>query len=464
MKNTLHVIFLTLSLFACSKSAVDVPLNPISQAATINSFDLLQDKLLSPSCATSGCHLSIQDVSYAQHGLVLTKGLAYGNLIGTTPKNSVAVANKLQRVKKFSSAESLLFHKLNWDLSHHAAANYGAPMPLGGKPVSKGQLDFVQKWIEAGAPDKGEVVDAKLLDDTTPSFTEPTNFSALDSPAKEGKSGFQLKVDRFIVPPNFEREIFVRRPLNNTEPVYISRIKLKSRTNSHHLVLYDFRSKLLLPAMDEMRDLRNLDNSLNISTFLQMSNHVFLGGGSDPNSDYSFPEGTALRLPANSSVDLNPHYFNKTKENLFGENYVNLYTVPASQVKNVVSMIDFNNSSFTLSPNQTTVITKDFYNFDGFVKGSGKSIVIVSLTSHTHERGKLFQIKIKGGTRDGEIIYEDNDWAHPKVINYAKPIVLKEGEGLTSVVTYVNNTNKPLGFGFTSDDEMNIIFGYYYIQ
>jgi hypothetical protein len=464
MKNTLHVIFLTLSLFACSKSAVDVPLNPISQAATINSFDLLQDKLLSPSCATSGCHLSIQDVSYTQHGLVLTKGLAYGNLIGTTPKNSVAVANKLQRVKKFSSAESLLFHKLNWDLSHHAAANYGAPMPLGGKPVSKGQLDFVQKWIEAGAPDKGEVVDAKLLDDTTPSFTEPSNFSALDSPAKEGKSGFQLKVDRFIVPPNFEREIFVRRPLNNTEPVYISRIKLKSRTNSHHLVLYDFRSKLLLPAMDEMRDLRNLDNSLNISTFLQMSNHVFLGGGSDPNSDYSFPEGTALRLPANSSVDLNPHYFNKTKENLFGENYVNLYTVPASQVKNVVSMIDFNNSSFTLPPNQTTVITKDFYNFDGFVKGSGKSIVIVSLTSHTHERGKLFQIKIKGGTRDGEIIYEDNDWAHPKVINYAKPIVLKEGEGLTSVVTYVNNTNKPLGFGFTSDDEMNIIFGYYYIQ
>jgi hypothetical protein len=453
-----------LSLFACSKSAVDVPLNPISQAATINSFDLLQDKLLSPSCATSGCHLSIQDVSYTQHGLVLTKGLAYGNLIGTTPKNSVAVANKLQRVKKFSSAESLLFHKLNWDLSHHAAANYGAPMPLGGKPVSKGQLDFVQKWIEAGAPDKGEVVDAKLLDDTTPSFTEPSNFSALDSPAKEGKSGFQLKVDRFIVPPNFEREIFVRRPLNNTEPVYISRIKLKSRTNSHHLVLYDFRSKLLLPAMDEMRDLRNLDNSLNISTFLQMSNHVFLGGGTDPNSDYSFPEGTALRLPANSSVDLNPHYFNKTKENLFGENYVNLYTVPASQVKNVVSMIDFNNSSFTLPPNQTTVITKDFYNFDGFVKGSGKSIVIVSLTSHTHERGKLFQIKIKGGTRDGEIIYEDNDWAHPKVINYAKPIVLKEGEGLTSVVTYVNNTNKPLGFGFTSDDEMNIIFGYYYIQ
>jgi hypothetical protein len=436
----------------------------MNQAATINSFDLLQDKLLSPTCATSGCHLSVQDASYAQHGLVLAKGLAYGNLIGISPKNSVAVANKLQRVKKFSSAESLLFHKLNWDLSHHVTANYGAPMPLGGKPVSKGQLDFVQKWIEAGAPDKGEVVDAKLLDDTTPSFTEPTDFSALDSPVKEGKTGFQLKVDRFIVPPNFEREVFVRRPLNNTDAVYVSRIKLKSRSNSHHLVVYDFRSKLLLPNMDELRDLRNTDNSLNINTVLQMSNHVFLGGGTDPNSDYSFPEGTALKLPANSSVDLNPHYFNKTKDNLYGENYVNLYTIPESQVKNVVSMIDFNNSSFSLPANQTTVITKDFLNFDGFVKGSGKSVMIVSLTSHTHERGKLFQIKIKGGARDGEIIYEDTDWAHPKVINYAKPIALREGEGLTSVVTYVNNTNKTLNFGLTSEDEMDIIFGYYYIQ
>jgi hypothetical protein len=322
----------------------------------------------------------------------------------------------------------------------------------------------VQKWIDAGAPDKGDVVNATLLDDTTPSFTEPTDFSALDSPIKEGKTGFQLKVDRFIVPPNFEREVFVRRSLNNTEAVYVSRIKLKSRTNSHHLVVYDFRSKSVLPGVDEMRDLRNFDNSLNISTVVQMSNHIFLGGGTDPNSDFSFPEGTALKLPINSSVDLNPHYFNKTKDNLYGENYVNLYTVPESQVKNVVNMIDFNNTSFSLPPNQTTIITKDFLSFDGFVKGSGKSIMIVSLTSHSHERGKLFQIKIKGGTRDGEVVYEETDWAHPKVINYAKPIALKEGEGLTSVVTYTNNTNKILTFGLTSEDEMDIIFGYYYIQ
>ena len=449
-------LFVSILAFACSKEATDPGVSPAPQAKEIASFDLLQDKLLTPTCATSGCHLSEKDANFAQHGLILVKGKSYANLVGVPAVNAVALAKSNPRVKRFSSNESLFYHKLVWDLSHHGLANYGAPMPLGGKPISKGQLSFVQKWIDAGAPLAGEVADPTLLDDQTPSFVEDANFKPLPSPAEEGKSGVQLKVERFVVPPNFERELFVRRPLNNAAPVYVSRIKLKSRSNSHHMVIYDFRNKAVLPKEDEIRDLRNLDNSLNILTFLQMSNHIFLGGGTDPNSDYTFPDGMALQLPANASVDLNPHYFNRTKENLFGENYVNLYTVPAEQVKKVVQMIDFGVTSFTLPANQTTTITRDF-KFD-------KDVVVVSLTSHFHAKGKLFQIKIKGGSRNGEVIYENTDWEHPKVINYAAPIELKAGEGLTSVVTYVNDTAKDISFGLTSEDEMNIIFGYYYTR
>jgi hypothetical protein len=448
------ILLLAIIPFACSKVANDPGISPAPQTTTTSSFDLLQDKLFTPSCASSGCHLSTKDGSFAQHGLVLAKGSSYANLVGVAAVNSVALKNSVIRVRKFASSESLLYHKLNWDLSHHGLANYGAPMPLGGKPISKGQLAFVQKWIDAGAPSGGTVADASLLDDTTPSFVEDANFTPLASPAEEGKAGVQLKVDRFVVPANFERELFVRRPLNNPAPIYVSRIKLKSRANSHHMVLYDFRSKSSLPSMDEVRDLRNLDNSLNIITALQMSNHIFLGGGTDPNSDYTFPAGIALQLPVNASIDLNPHYFNKTTDPLYGENYVNLYTVPADQVKKVVQMIDFNVTSFTLPANQTTTITRDF-KFD-------KPVAVVSLTSHYHARGKLFQIKIKGGPRDGEVIYENTDWAHPKVINYDTPILLQAGEGLTSVATYLNDTKKDLGFGLTSEDEMDIIFGYYY--
>jgi len=448
------IILLGILSIGCSKDSNDPGATNTPQTSAVSSFDLLQDKLITPSCASAGCHLSNKDASFAQHGLVLAKGSTYANLVGVSSLNSVAAKNSLVRVKKYASGESFFYHKLNWDLSHHGLANYGAPMPLGGKPISKGQLAFVQKWIDAGAPSTGVVADASLLDDTTPSYVEDVAFAPLTSPIEEGKTGVQLKVDRFVVPPNFERELFVRRPLNNTAPIYVSRIKLKSRANSHHMVLYDFRSKTTLPAVDDVRDLRNLDNSLNLTTVIQMSNHIFLGGGTDPNSDYTFPEGMALQLPVNASIDLNPHYFNKTTGNLYGENYVNLYTVPADQVKKVVQMIDFNVTNFSLPANQTTTITKDF-KFD-------KPVAVVSLTSHYHARGKLFQIKIKGGTRDGEVIYENTDWAHPKVINYDTPILLQAGEGLTSVVTFVNDTKNTIGFGLTSEDEMDIIFGYYY--
>jgi hypothetical protein len=84
------------------------------------------------------------------------------------------------------------------------------------------------------------------------------------------------------------------------------------------------------------------------------------------------------------------------------------------------------------------------------------------LTSHFHKLGQKFVIKIAGGTRNGEIVYTNNDWEHPLLKSFSTPIVLQPGEGLTSEVTYTNNTSKTVGFGLTSEDEMNIIFGYWY--
>jgi Copper type II ascorbate-dependent monooxygenase, C-terminal domain len=433
---------------ACTKQSID------SQNPTVSSFGLMQDKILTPTCATSGCHASTADNSFKQHGLVLEKSVAYDNLIGVTPVNALSKADGHLRVKAFKSLESLLYHKLTWDVAHHGGKQYGLPMPLGSTALTVGQIEFVRRWIEAGAPKTGEVADAKLLDDKTPSVSSTENFIPMSSPKTEGVDGIQLKVDKFEVAPNFEREIFVRRSLGNTTEIYVNRMKLQSRQNSHHMVLYDYRNTVGLPPIDQVRDLRNPDNGLNINTVLQMSNHIFLGGGTQSNQEYVFPAGTALLLPANYSMDLNPHYFNKTNNVLYGENYVNLYTTSKTNVKYIVKTIDFNNTSLNIFPNAKTIISKDF-TFSTNVK-------IVSLTSHTHKFGEKYVIKIKGGTRDGEVVYENTDWEHPAVINFATPIALKKGEGLTSVVTYNNTSNQKLAFGLTSDDEMDIIFGYYY--
>lgn len=418
-----------------------------------SSFDLIQERIFDARCATSGCHASEADNSFREHKLVLAAGKAYDNLMNVAPTNVGAKGEGWLRVKPFKSLESYLYHKLNFDASHHGGKQYGSPMPLGGNPVSVGQLEFVRRWIEAGSPKTGSVVDATLLDDTTPGAS--ATFTALEVP-KAGE-GFQLSVERFEVAGNFERELFVRKAVGNTTDIYVNRVVLKGRQNSHHLVIYDFRDKTKLPVLNQVRDLRNPDKTLNLSTVLSMQNHVFMAGGSQTNQEYVFPEGTALMLPAGASVDLNPHYFNKTGSIIYGENYANLYTVDKSKVKNVVQMLDLGNQDLTLPAKTKTTLRKSFTSLT-----SNGPVNVVMLTSHMHKLGEKFVIKIKGGSRDGQIVYETDSWEHPTVLNFPTPLRLEKGEGLTSEITYNNTTSNLVRFGLTSEDEMGIIFGYYY--
>ena len=419
-------------------------------ATELSSYDLIQDRIFTPTCATSGCHSSEQDNDFKQHGLVLAKGKSYANLLNILSRQPEAKSEGMKRVKPFNSNESLLYHKLNWDVSHHGGKQYGLSMPLGGTPLSVGQIEFVRRWIEAGAPEKSNVADSTLLNDKTPSYV--AIFDGLKPPA--AGEGYQMKLGPFTVSPNFEREMFSRQLVGNTDDQYVSRVQVLMRPGSHHFILYDFNNKSAMPPLNTIRDIRNPDGSTNFLTLLSMQNHVFWAGTQTQVHDYTLPEGTALLLPAGASFDMNSHYVNKTAQPETGEVHVNLYTLPKNKVKHVVNALNLANESFTLPPGKTTVATKNFT--------FKKPTTVLMLTSHTHKLGEKFIIKIKGGVRDGEVVYESTDWEHPLIKNLPAPIQLQAGEGLTSEITYNNKSDKTVRFGLLSEDEMGIIFGYYY--
>ncbi|RRB06791.1 monooxygenase [Larkinella rosea] len=444
----LGALGLGLLVASCQKSGEDPDAQPKPVAS---SLDQLQRRILTPTCAVSGCHSSESDPTFNQHHLVLTANVAYKNLVSAEPSNSTAKANGLLRVKPFAALESLLYHKLNTAASHHSGANYGNPMPLGKEPLTVGQIEFVRRWIEAGAPKEGAVVDSTLLDDKTPSTPVTGNFEGLPVPA--AGTGLQMKLDPFTIIPNFERELFIRKTIGNTQDMYVNRFEVKMRPNSHHFVLYNFRNNQNLPAMNEVRDLRNSDNTLNLLTALSMQNHVYFIGVQAPYIDYAFPEGTALLIPANATMDMNSHYVNKTTASITGEVFVNLYTTEKAKVKSVVKTMDFNNTDLPIPAKTRVTLSKTFV--------MSKPVKVLVLTSHTHKLGEKFVVKIKGGARDGEVIYTSTDWEHPDIKTFTTPILLAKGDALVSEITYNNTTSKDVNFGLTSDDEMGIIFGYY---
>jgi hypothetical protein len=186
-----------------------------------------------------------------------------------------------------------------------------------------------------------------------------------------------------------------------------------------------------------------------------MAYHVFFAGAMSQAVDISFPVSVALRLAPNAALDANVHYVNGTTGAITGEAYANLYTVPVAQVKNVARPLNLGNTELVLPPRQRTTVTKSFAVTDSAIR-------IVLLTSHMHRHGERFVIKVRGGVEDGQVLYSTTEWQHPAVLTFDTPIVLRRGQSLVSEITYYNEGDVTLRFGLTSEDEMGIIFGYFY--
>jgi hypothetical protein len=445
----LAVPLVTVFLITCTGDGGSGSPSASSPSAPVapTSFNRLQSQVLGPSCAFSSCHAPNSSAST----LVLSGPDVYAKLVGATPADPIARTDRLQLVMPGKPDSSLLWHKLNGFIAGHHAHDYGAAMPSAALPLSVEQLDFVRQWIERGASATGDDINPQLLLGTT--RPDPSPYVALTPPA----NGFQLKVSPFTTAPAFEREIFVYRGVGNTSDIYVNRIQTQVRQGSHHFVLYSFNTSLpqiLVPQRDQVRDIRNSDGTYNLLTVVPMEYHVFFAGAQTQTGDFTFPPGVALKLAAGAALDLNSHFVNSSRQEIVGEAEANLYTVPAAQVTSVANALFLNQTDLTIPAGRDTTIVKTF-------KFSTVTRVIM-LTSHMHSRGQKFVIRISGGTRNGEVVYTSTVWDHPDIVTYTTPIVLQPGEGLTSECTYRGDPNKVVRFGLTSDDAMDIIFGYWY--
>lgn len=417
-------------------------------------FATIQREIFEPSCVP--CHDAGTSFA-AQSNLVLTADVAYDQLVNRIPTNDAAREDGLELVgtKGLESLyTSYLWEKINvHDFEHFYTdhPDYGELMPLGGLPLTNGQLKMIQEWITEGAPEDGEVVDAKILEDETRFEFPEEAYTPLSPPA----SGIQLTLGPFEVAPNFERELFFFEELGNSETIFVNRVQVNMRRGSHHFILYDFPENDF-PSPGVYRDIRNTSNQINFETVASILNQRFVFGTQWRSIDYTFPEGVALEVPANAGFDLNSHYVNRTSDPMQGEVSINLHTVEASEVSKPAKNLFLSNEDILLPAGKTTTLSRS-WTFN-------ERRHVFQLYSHAHEHMTEFKIYIVGGARDGELVYFANDWEHPPLLDLNPPIILEAGQGFRAETTYNNTTDKTLTFGLFSVDEMMIILGAYYTE
>ena len=422
------------------------------------SWGVVQHSILNQNCTS--CHAA--GTSFAvQSDLVLTEEVAYGQLVDELPRNTAARADGLKRVSSAGGHaglhQSFLWEKINAPEQDHFYddhPNYGAIMPLGGLPLTNGELEFVKCWIMEGAPQTGTPCDEALLNDTT--RYEPAEFVPLDPP----EHGVQFHLGPYEVWPSetHDREFLYYQPYPTTEDRLIDRFEISYRPGSHHFILFNYPEGRPTPEPEVYRDLRDQqgvpDPAVELERAVLFPFYLFVGAQT-PNVDYHLPPGVALRWPAGSGFDLNSHYVNRTGTTQMGEVYVNLHTVDSDAIEHVADYKNFGNFDIVLPPNQITTLSKTFT--------FTETTHIIQLASHAHEHMLEFRIEGVGGDHDGDLLYWANDWEHPPLLELDPPLTFREGDQVRLETTYDNWTDETITFGLLSSDEMQFMFYVAYV-
>ena len=429
----------------------------------------IQDNIFDRSCANSACHAPPGNAA----DLNLSYGQSYQDLVNRIPRNSAAAAAGMKLIDPSNPDNSFLLTKLM------ASENpdFGNRMPFQMGPLHNGKIEALRTWISAGAPREGKVAgvgDLGVLRDPEEVFNPP--------PPPAPGEGYQLHLPPFKIEPGTEREVYFATQILDEnglpieEDIFINRVEIFYPSGSHHFIMYRLTEEGLANGILD----RGIDTSIGVNSehkFRELDpddpqvlgnfgiDRLFVVGTQTDDTNFAFPEGVALRLPGNTVFDLNSHYINLLgDETLLGETYVNIYTIPEEEVKYEAIEIFFSNQSINVPPNTTRVAKLTWYVEDELKRRGhdpDTELHVFLLTSHMHRHGELFEI-FQDST--GDLLHRSIAYDDAPITLFDTPLVLGVDDGIKFQCTH-NNYDKdgPLQFGLTSEDEMCIIFGYYFI-
>ena len=434
-----------------------------------STYHEIQDYIFDKSCASSACHAAPANAG----NLNLTYGLSYQDLVGRVPQNPAAAAAGMKLIDTGNPENSFLLTKLI-----DPTPAQGVRMPFNAGTLHTGKIEAIRTWIAAGAPQEAVlegIGDLSVLRDPLEVFEPP-------APPPPGE-GYQLHLPPFKIEPGTEREIYYATQIadENGQPVqediFVNGVEIYYPVGSHHFAIFYLTDAAVESGLLEIgavpgigvdpNDTFRIFDLAHIGTFGIIGVERFLIAGSQTaDTSFRFPEGVALRLPGNAVYDLNSHYINLLgTETMHGEVYVNIYTIPPEEAKYEAKVFLAHNYNINVPPGTTRVTALDWHVKDELVQQGfppNARMHLISVSSHMHRHGELFEIN---QLFTGELLHRSisYDTSHPSLFD--PPLILDSNDGLRFQCAHSNyDTDVPLRFGLTSEDEMCIMQGYYYVS
>lgn len=438
-----------------------------------STYHEIQHHIFDKSCVNTACHGSPATAG----GLNLAYEVSYQNLVGQTPRNPAAAAAGMKLVDPGTPENSFLLTKLMGPTEKQL----GARMPLTAGQLHDAKIAAIRTWINAGAPREEQIVgigDLAVLRDREETFEAP-------KPPPPGQ-GYQLHLPPFKIEAGKELEVFYATSIKdeNGQPpagdIFVNGFDIYYPTGSHHFILYrvtriglrrGLLQKDVVPGIgvnpeDTFRVVNPQDSEG--SGHLSLLDRLPVIGSQRAETAIRFPEGVALRIAGDTVFDMNSHYVNLLgTQELIGETYVNLWTLPPEEVKYEARGFAVSNKEIEVPPQTTRMIEGEWLveNEMKLLKLLGYRDVtelnVFQLTSHMHRHGKLFEVY---HILTGDLLHRSVAYDNAPLDEFNPPLTLSIGDGLRFECTHSNfDTETPIRYGITSEDEMAIMFGFYYL-
>ena len=437
-----------------------------------STYHEIQHYIFEKSCVNTACHGAPANAG----GLNLASENSYQNLVGQPPKNPAAAAAGMQRVDPGHPNNSFLITKLVGP----PEKELGARMPFAAGRLHDGKIEALRKWITAGAPRAGQIAgigDLAVLRDPEETFEAP-------APPPPGQ-GYQIHLPPFKIAPGKELEVLYATQLTDENgnrlqgDIFVNGFDIYYPTGSHHFILYRVTrlglrrgvlEKGVVPGIGvNPEDIFRVVNPEDAETgHLALLDRLPVFGSQRAETSIRFPEGVGLRIAGDTVFDMNSHYVNLLgTEPIIGETYVNLWTLPPEAVKYEAKGLAASNKDINVPPGTTRVVEGEW-----LVSGALKllrrqgyrdvtELNVFQVTSHMHRHGELFEI-FRLST--GELLHKSVAYDNAPLSQLNPPLKLTVGDGLRFECTHSNyDTDQTIRYGVTSEDEMAIMFGFYYI-
>jgi hypothetical protein len=430
------------------------------QAQTRSTYEAAYS-VLQGSCAAS-CHNN----SNASGGLDLVgtgattaekAAAVLKNLVNVTPKNKTAADKGQKLVYPGRPDLSFLFRKINTIEPTIAALNgEGSFMPQNAKKaLNPFDQEMIRQWILFGAQEKGTFVKEQTVQD----FYDGKGKAAFTEPPAAPKigEGFQIKIGPFFIDPDGEVEYFQKWETFAKEDVEVPRIDFLMSNYSHHLIMYNYNAP---------------ENSNIIQAGLRKNPYhqdISMVAAVQNARNIELPKSTAFFWHKNIVLDLNTHYINYSATQPYrAEAYYNVYTQPKGTAK--LQMRSILVPNLAISIKNDSKITK-FEKTVNYNIPALQDIHVWAVAGHTHKYGKDYKVYLKNadGTK-GDMMYDAScpngipgcssptfDYNHIPV-RYFSPLRKTDiKQGIIHEAAWLNNGDKTVGFGPTSDDEMMVM-------